>query len=1022
MLGRNKKTAIEEYMVSSGAKEPAAFEAEKKEICICDCLSDTQESVRIRLTAPGYLEIEVFSAGSAICPERKVITTDEFTDGVYDLGFRIRSGFLHNGKNFAKIVLRTPTQSQTIKIILDNKIRTGSGGTAYKKIVAGMCRDYLDLQIGRLFQGDWQEKYTELLKNINGSDITDLFLLLFKVNVLSGQGRGEEAGNLLSFVAAQMRKLPEVPPELSAYFLYVRSLFDMDDDRTAGAMKKVRRIYEETPSWRILWMLIYMDPFLYSNPEQKLELIRTEYSERGCRSPVMYYEAVQCYRQDPSLVSNVDSFVIQALNFGTKEGILSFGIAMEFADAIWRYTETEISLLQTKVLVHILKVAYDKLKSPLVLKSLCRVLILNNCRGPEDHKYYKSAIDEFIEMPGIYSYYMMTADRKMRTPLHIDVIRYFDRHPDALGREEAYFYACIVTEKKHLKDTYNKFADRMLEFAKKNIAAGKSDCNLGIIYQDLFETNRVSPDMCQRMYEILCVRKISVKNNLLSSVIVFHKELPGYQEAEIEDDAAYVKIYSPDAIILFKDASGNLYKNIEYTCEELLEGRRYVDVCLRDGLISRFMFVGDALPLLRAYKDHAEILDALLSQIGSGGLRPDYEQSLLKDMILYFKKNSRDSEVRKKLLSFMKFDLDDETRGRLIDIMIEQKLFKEAFDEIERHSFIGISPEAITSLAHFFVQLSDLEENDTLLDMCMISFVRCGYEPEIFRYLCKYYDGECDVLYKMYIAARAHDIKDTEIAERTLRAAIRERNFSSDIFNVFKNYYENGEDAELKQRYITELAHKYIYDDDTSVRGIFPYMLNELGRGAAFDNAASVAFVLYMANAGSLSARSSKIVQDTLEDLVRHGIMLEQMKACEKFFALPSQLSNAYIAAVLKTECGDAGSGPVTVRSIGEGVPRITYEIRGSGNVKRAVEPMNEIFPGCYVKYFTLFHGESVICSIDGREELTAQYRQRPATEDGSRFSEIDDMLCLAHSGRFYELEDAALDYYIKDSLINRIF
>ena len=1023
MLGRNKKVAIEEYMVSAKEKEPAAFEAEEKDIYIRDCISDTEGSARLKLTAPGYLEIEVFSPDNALCPEKKVITSEDFKNNIYDLKFRIRSKFLHNGKNFSKIVLRTPTCTQEVNVVLDNKIRTGMGGMSYRKIFSEMCRDYIDLQTGKLFQGEWLEKYMKLLDGINGSDVPDLFLLLFKANVMISAGMSAEAKNLIDFTASQMRRLPESIPVLSCYYLYIRSLYEMDDDRTAGARKKVRKIYDETPSWRILWMLIYMDHSLYIHPEEKLRLIKEEYTERGCKSPVMFYEAVQCYRQDPSLVADVDNFVIQALNFGTKEGILSFGIAMEFADALWRITETELSQLQTKLLVGILQVAYDKLKSPLVLKSLCRILILNNCRKPRDHKYYKSAIDEFIEMPGIYNYYMITADKSEPHALHADIIRYFDRHESSLGEDEAYFYACIISQKHVNRDAYSlyeKFADRILRFAKKMAAAGKSDDNLGIIYQDLFETDRVSPDICQRMYEILCVRKICVENDLISSVIVFHKELLGYQEAEIKNGTAYVKIYSTDAIILFKDATGNLYKNIEHSMTELLNSRRYVDVCLKNAQISRFMFVGDALPLMRAYRDHVEILQALFDQLGSGGLRPGYEQQLLKEMILYYKKNSRSAEVHKKLLSFMKFDLDDETRGGLIEIMIEQKLYKEAFDEIEKHGFTGIGPEALTDLAHFFVQLSDLENQETLLDMCVISFMRLGYEPEIFRYLCKNYDGECDVLYKMYITARAHDISDIEIAERTLRAALRERNFSPEIFNVFRRYYEDGEDAQLKLSYITALAHRYIYDNDKGAQGVFQYMLNELAEGAEFDNVSCTAFILYMSDAEAPSMRTKKIMQDVLEALVRRGIMLEEFKKCEKFFELPPQLSNAFIAAALKGEKQEERNGRVTVRSLAKGVPHITYEIRGIDSVVNAEEAMNEIFPGCYVKYFTLFYGESVVCSIDGGAQITASHADHKS--DHSRFSEIDDMIRLTHSGNLYDLEEAALDFYVKDTLINRLF
>jgi hypothetical protein len=83
---------------------------------------------------------------------------------------------------------------------------------------------------------------------------------------------------------------------------------------------------------------------------------------------------------------------------------------------------------------------------------------------------------------------------------------------------------------------------------------------------------------------------------------------------------------------------------------------------------------------------------------------------------------------------------------------------------------------------------------------------------------------------------------------------------------------------------------------------------------------------------------------------------------------------------------------------------------------------MKEIFEGCYVKYFTLFFGESVSFKIDGGPETVVTYHDLNIVHDGSRFALMDNMIKLIHSGDEEALEKAAKEYLIRDMLVDKLF
>ena len=1022
MLGRNKKIALEEYRTARGMKEPAVFRTEENLIEYSDVMGNTEGVIHLSLAIPGYIEIEAYCPDNFIVLDKKVVTTDEFADGQMEFPFRIISSRLHNGKNFARISFETSTQKVDVVITVNNKIRVFNEQNSHRETFCTLMEDYLGLRMGRLTTEEWQERALSELSHIDGSGPEDLYLMLYKAHVSMTTGLDMDAKYLIEFVAEQLHKLPEPNPELSSYFCYVKGLYELDPastERTAGLIK---RFYDKSPSWKILWMLFYLDSSYEEDPKMKFECIEEEFFEGGCSSPVMYFEALDILRSHPEFIDSANEFEIQVLYFGARYDYLNLEIAGHITEIILALSEKALTERNTKLLLKIAEKIYDRFPSTDALKAVCRLLILRQDRSNEAHAYYVKAVTSFIEIPELYNYYIFSLDKDSYEPLPQEIINYCVENESMLFDYKAYFLANIITNKDKYPELYRKCLPAITEFADEQLSAGITDESTAVIYKDLLERGTLSKGMKRNLFQIICTRKITTDNKRMKNVMVFHKELSVFQDIPLYEGRAYVRIYSPDAQILFKDSAGNLYANIEYSVKELVEYKEYIDLCIQDVPINKYMFIGDSLPLLREYKDPVEILDFMLDNFGGSQLRSSYEQELLCEMIAYFRRNSRDERVYGKLLEFLKFDLDTDTRGKIIEVMIEMSMFGDAYNEISANGTEGVAQESLDKLAHVLSEIAD-EPDELLTKICRDSFMASGFDPAVFGYLSKYYDGELEVLIDMYRAAVVYDLPYMDIIERIIRKAVETKEYPDILGRLFDEYYKDGEDEELKKEYLTVQAERYLYDGITKNTDFFKHFGEELLKGTDFKVSPMIGYLLYMRNQEDISPRLLKVIQGKIRDLSGMGIMLEEFKDYRKLFALPAALENAYVVSTLHfSDDGSRQLEPLTRESLTSGIPVITYDITSADGTIHCEEPMNEIFPGCFAKYFSLFYGEKLKYSIEEGKTVTVDYSDLHIVKDESRYSKLDEIIKIKASGEKQLLNRKAKEYFIRDRLIDKLF
>ena len=1045
MLGRNKKVAAEEYQVAAGRKEPASIRATEEYIHVANVISDGEFSVHLQQDAPGYLEIEIFCEDNFIIYDKKVISTDDFTDGMCEFKFMVISDRLHNGRNLSSISFCTSAQILQIPVSVDNRIRVRVSDVNPRERVLKLERSFLDLHFGKMESWEWARSSLELLDELSGSDEETLYLMLCKAQVFLTSGDHVHARNYIEYVGTQIPKLENKNYDLYCYFIYLASLYEEVDgvlnlavrgvlegtDHTASdspapvlnlpsadnimdmtALQKVRWVYSHYPSWNILRLLFYMDPVYQKDPEARYREMKEVFGRMECRSPLLYMESHKILQTLPQLMMRVGQFELQVLNFAVKQENLTQEEAICLSRCVLEQTAADLDPADIRLAAGILKYARKKYPDREILYALCRMLAAANEKETQNHPYFHQAVKEQILEDEIFAFYFHTLDKSLMDPLLPEALEYFLEHTELLYDHQAYVYANLIRNKYSSPEIWKKSQETVTAFAEYQMSQGQTGEWLAVIYKEFLDNGQLTPVMKNYLFDILCTKEILCSNTRMRSVLVFHKELQVYQESVLRRDRAFIKLYSSDALILFKDATGNIYHHIDYHIDQLLDTREYIDISLSDTSVSKYMFLGDTFPILRACKPALDILEFFTSHRMYGQFRQGYEQELLNKVVEYYAKNSRDEKVYDELLKFREFDLLPQTRGKLIEIMLRRGLIDDACQEILEYGPCGLNAEVFAQLAHQYIELHGDEENALVTWLCEAGYGARGYDDHIFEYLYKHYDGGMDLLIDIYRSCNAYQKNAAVVEERILRRAIDTGEHPEVVNQVFKRYYEEGTDKALLCKYMEYRAGLYLYhimkgtpkQDDISDTQFFDYMERDMIMGKPFEDYSVIAYLLDRTKLQEPDEKQIRNIEKHLKDLVRRGKMLEEFKYYRRFFKLPSTLANNIIISAFSEDP--------------ENRPCIAYEITGSGNTVSGVEEMEEIFRRCYVKYFTLFYGEKVIFSMDGQENTEVRYSDLLISHDGSRYAELDDIIQLKEERKTEEFDAAVRDFYIKEQMI----
>ncbi|MDO4530311.1 MAG: DUF5717 family protein, partial [Lachnospiraceae bacterium] len=182
-LGRNKNIAREEYMVARGKKEAAAFAVTPSSINLSGLPGNTEITVHLVISQNGYMEIEAFCPDDFVSLSRRVITSDVFPGGSFDLPITIIENKLHGGRNFSCITFETASQQIRIPVTVDVPVRIMLDDYNPKQLFMELAEVYFNFRKGLMDSSDWAKQSLDLIGEVDGTDQRSMFLMLYKAQL-----------------------------------------------------------------------------------------------------------------------------------------------------------------------------------------------------------------------------------------------------------------------------------------------------------------------------------------------------------------------------------------------------------------------------------------------------------------------------------------------------------------------------------------------------------------------------------------------------------------------------------------------------------------------------------------------------------------------------------------------------------------------------------------------------------------------------------------------------------------------
>ena len=204
-------------------------------------------------------------------------------------------------------------------------------------------------------------------------------------------------------------------------------------------------------------------------------------------------------------------------------------------------------------------------------------------------------------------------------------------------------------------------------------------------------------------------------------------------------------------------------------------------------------------------------------------------------------------------------------------------------------------------------------------------------------------------------------------------------------------------------------AHQYFIKDQKIPSYIMEDLYKEIAKGNIKDEISRMSLLYYFSNrSGRYTEEQQEWIKANVKQFIEYSKILPFFRKFESIVKLPGDMRfKTYV--IFK---GESGKQVWVSYSFGQ-------ESSSMANYKS--ERMNEIIPGVYVKEVVVFHGESLVYSIDGVVgtsvvvESDILKNETFHKDGGSSFELINSMLVSQETRNDHELIQA-MDTYLYNS------
>lgn len=1006
---RNTNQALEEFLCTVRRKKPINIRVSQDEIYYENLQETLSERLVIEKDTWGYKKISVETVGDFIKVYKKELTTEDFLGSYYELEYMIYPEAFCQGNNYGKIILSTFDSRIEIPVncIKDAVSADVSKRRSVRSCVYDIFTNYLKLSMGRMTQEEWQHVTREDV-NCCRNNSNDLIYELMEAHFCLMAGEEANAEEILA--AQNSRVIRHQSIVCYGYYLYLTSLQKKDETYTRLSLDKLefdyRRQYDE---WPLLWFIFQMNDKIAA--PKKFALIKEQFS-KGCRSPLMYWEAMGALKQDPSMLREFGAFEIQLITWAFGMDCLTTEIVFQFSQIC--KNSKSFDELALKTLMQLCEVYETKE----LLAAVCRMLIRGHKTDRKYNRWFALAIRSALKITDIYEYYMYSLDENDVTELPLGVLIYFNYDNQLPVSKKAFIYAYVIEHRNSLTKIYTDYENIMKAFTYEQLTKGYINRYMVTLYHHFVTLERLNTKIAGLLPKILFKYQICCGQKDICGVIVSHREMENSVYYPLNDGMAFVDIFMDEYQIVFVDKNDNRYMDsVKYSLKRLMEDGGLLKECYRMNPGQSMILMNRSERAMKYQKIDETSIDIYKRTLALPDIRKEYRKNILKNLIDYYYDNYEGETLEKYLLRLDISLMDAAERARIIEYYIQRGLFEKAFDAIRIYGYESIQDKKLMRLCSRVIRSLNYKEDGLLLEMSYYTF-SCGkYDDVLLEYLIFYYMGTTKDLFAIWKAARDFEVTAFELEERLICQMLFCESFVSGGFSVFESYYKAKSDWRIVRAFLAFSCYRYLVWESQTQERLFNYVEMELDQLEFARDVCALALLKYYASSKEALSGHEDWVRRELGSFMEKGMILPFFKDFRGIADLPEELLNK----IYVQHCANPKHN-VT----------ICYECHEAGDrpSEYKIEDMDHVFGGIFVKAFTLFENEELRYNITERygsmesitdgQTLTGAKTESSKRENGMQW--INEMIRLKDVDEDLELAECMEEYEAKRYMSKKLF
>lgn len=940
-----EKQVLEGFLVAAGLKPNARISIDSYKI---RCYrSDTKEEkvLPIRKSVPGYLNVRVSADVPWLIPDTSLIHSGTFHNDLYELHYRIDSGSLHSGKNFGKITLEAPGQELVYEVevaeaVYEDVRRKRERRLEVKRRQVRLMQLYMDFKQRKIPLKTWTDHSREEIEWLEKADDRNVFYVLVKIQLLLAERNNEEARHMLNKLDGNAEI--KAQPEARGYYLYLQSLYSRDRSYINKVSYEVKELCGKCPgSWKLLWVLLYMDENLERNQERKLELIEQRFLQ-GCASPMIYLEAYDLIRKNPGRLNKLKNFELQILTFAVRHGVVTREIAERVSMLAAKYKKYE------EILYRILVYCYREFEMKDTAAAICSLLIKGNVTDTGAFEWYALGVEQELKITRLYEYYMYALPQDYAQALPQQILLYFAYHSQLDYRKRAQLYANVIRYREQNLPVYQKFVPLMERFALEQLMERRINENLAEVYQHVLKEIQFTGELAWALADVLFTCRLNTDDTKVKYATVIHPGLDKERRVPVLQGTAYVRLYTKNAVILLDDGEEHWCEALTPAqCIRVMKNGDFLDKCkeLAGGHMGILLHVCEEQGRPLCYNDETIAFYEALSV--QPGISSSFSRQLRSGILDYYYENRESRDPDGFLDTFGNEKFPAKEAHKLTEILIERGKYPEAYTAVIAYGYERIPLRMLVKLCARLVMMNDYEQDRYLLGLCAYVWENSKYDLVILQYLLAWLKGPQKQLFELWNCARKFETDTYEFEERVLMQILFTEQMSEQGDAMFLDYCRKGPKHRLESAYLAWKSWLYIMQGKKPDTSVMELLVREYRRKERLPDICLLAILTWAGEAEALSEEEQKTALEIIRAFADRDMYFAVYQELKKKIRMPQELSrNAYLE--YRT---DEKSSVV-----------VSYKINSRDTREEAYfcEEMKHMLEGIFVIGIPMFYGETL--------------------------------------------------------------